>query len=101
MSTSVVKRTGEAFVISWLYAVANESGIDEFRIESSTVATGPFGVAVGGLLPSSRSKSLNAPGVSTYYRVAAVKGTIASYGGNLVQVIIDNTPFPPDAVSVA
>jgi hypothetical protein len=100
MSTSVVKRTGESFVIGWSYDVAHESQIDEFRIESSDSPTGTFAVVVGGLPVSSRTKALVAGTQNKYFRVAAVKGSNASYGGNLVQVIIDNTPFPPEDVTV-
>jgi hypothetical protein len=100
MSTSVVKRTGESFVIGWSYDVAHESLIDEFRIESADVSTGPFSVVVGGLPVSSRTKSLVAGTQNKFFRVAAVKGAIASFAGNLVQVLIDNTPFPPEDVTV-
>lgn len=100
MATSVVKRTGESFVISWVYNPAHESSIDEFRIESSDTPNGTKSVVVGGLPVNSRSKSLVAGAQNKYFHVAAVKGAVASYAGNSVQVIIDNTPFPPEDVSV-
>lgn len=100
MSTSVVKRTGESFEIFWIYDPSHESGIDEFRIDSADVATGPFNVVVGGLPVSSRSKVLVAGTQNKFFRVAAVKGAIPSFAGNLVQVLIDNTPFPPESVTV-
>ncbi len=100
MSTSVVKRTGDSFSINWVYEPAHESSIDEFRIESSDTPTGTKSVVVGGLPVSSRSKALVAGTQNKYFHLAAVKGSIASYAGNAVQVIIDNTPYPPEDVTV-
>jgi len=99
MATSVVKRTGESFTISWVYDPAHESSIDEFRIESSDTPEGPKSVVVGGLPVNSRFKVLVSGTQNKYFHLAAVKGSLASYG-NFVQVIIDNTPFPPGNVSV-
>lgn len=102
MATSVVKRTGDPVTFAWEYNPAFESQIDEFRIESSPTPTGTFGVVVGGLPVTSREKVLNAPSVTTYFRIAAVKnGTNASYATGLTQVIIDNTPHPPENFSVS
>jgi len=101
MSTSVVKRTGDPVLFAWVYDPANEASITEFRIESSVDPNGTFGVLVGGLPVTSREKVVNAPAVTTYYRIAAVQGTLASYATNLTQVIIDNTPHPPESFSVS
>lgn len=95
MSTSVVKRVGDPVTFTWEYPPAQQPNIDEFRLESSPSPTGTFSVVAGGIPPGNRSKQITAE-ATLYYRVAAVKGGVAaSYAGNLTQVIIDNTPYPP------
>ena len=102
MSTSVVKRTGDPITFTWTYDPAHEAQIDEFRIESSPTPNGVFAVVVGGLPVSLREKVINAGAATLYFRIAAVKdGTNASYATNLTQVIIDNTPHPPENFSVS
>lgn len=91
----VTKRTGESVLFEWDYVPANESLIDEFRLESSPQASGPFSVVQGGLAPSARSVSKTASS-HLFYRLAAVKGSLAAFSVDLAEVVIDDTPPPPD-----
>jgi hypothetical protein len=90
--SQVVKRTGEAVVFSWTFDPAQEAFITEFRLEKVDGS-----VVQGGIAVTARTITKTAGTVTESFRLAAVKGTLAAYADNVVEVVIDNTPPAPGA----
>jgi hypothetical protein len=92
--SQVVKRTGEPVVFSWTFDPAQEPFITEFRLEELDGT-----VVQGGIAVSARSITKTAGSTNKVFRLAAVKGTLAAYASETVEVVIDNTPPAPGAFS--
>lgn len=90
----ITKRTGEVINFAW-DAPVNPALIDVFSLESSdSGATGSF-TPVQQVFSSVTTINRGVEG-HKFYRLASVKGPLRSYAAQQVEVLIDDTPPPPE-----